>query len=389
MRTVLRSLEISGGRMVLPDGVVDDAKLRIVDGVIDGVGADGEATGHWDARGLIVAPGVIDLHGDAFERQIMPRPGVHFAMDLALVDTDRQLVANGITTAFHAVTWSWEPGLRSGAAAEELAQAMSAMNGRLACDTRLHLRWETFNLDEENAAESWLVEGRAGLFAFNDHTPNMVHKSEGPVELRKVVERTGLPHEDFYKLLDRVWARRDEVPDSIARLAARARDRGLPMASHDDPSPEVRGYYHALGCTMSEFPKTEATARAARDAGGAVIMGAPNVVRGGSHLNAVSATALIDAGICDVLCTDYYYPAPVAAALRLATDGTMALNEAWALVAGGPAAAAGLDDRGAIAPGKRADLVLIDDSKDRCPRVVATVVAGKLAFAAQDLRAGC
>ena len=381
------SLEITGGRVVLPDGVVDDAKLRIVDGLIDGVCEDGGTTTHWDARGLLVAPGVVDLHGDAFERQIMPRPGVHFAIDLALVDSDRQLVANGITTAFHAVTWSWEPGLRSGAAAEELAQAITAMDGRLACDTRLHLRWETFNLDEERAAESWLAEDRAGLFAFNDHTPNMVHKTEGPVELRKVVERTGLPHEDFFKLLERVWARRDEVPDSIARLAACARDRGLPMASHDDPSPEIRGYYHALGCTMSEFPKTEATARAARASGGAVIMGAPNVVRGGSHLNAVSATALIDAGFCDVLCTDYYYPAPVAAALRLASEGVMALSDAWALVAGEPAAAAGLDDRGTIAPGKRADLVLIDDSRDRCPRVVATIVAGRPVFVAQDLRA--
>ena len=123
-----------------------------------------------DAGGYLVLPGIVDLHGDAFERQLMPRPGVHFAPVPALLETDRQLLANGITTAYHGVTLSWEPGLRGIEAAREFLAALSAVRPRLGADARLHLRFECFNLDAVEEVVSWIEAGRIDLLAFNEHT---------------------------------------------------------------------------------------------------------------------------------------------------------------------------------------------------------------------------
>ena len=116
-------------------------------------------------------PGIVDIHGDAFERQMMPRPGVDFPIDVALLDSDRQAVANGITTVFHGVTWSWEPGLRGPENARTLLDGLERLRPRLAADTRYHLRHETFNLDAEPEITEWLAHRRIDALAFNDHMP--------------------------------------------------------------------------------------------------------------------------------------------------------------------------------------------------------------------------
>ena len=139
----------------------------------------------------------------------------------------------------------------------------------------------------------------------------------------------------------------------------------------------TRGF-QALGCTLCEFPLTEDTARTGREANGHVLMGAPNVVRGGSHLNLISAASMVRAGLCDVLTSDYYYAALPRAPFRLAREDGRDIAAYWPLVSTNPARAAGLNDRGEIAPGQRADIVLLDISDEEGPSVVATMVAGRL-----------
>ena len=164
-------MRITGGEVLLPDGLVA-APMTLADGVIGVGGAAGLA--EFDARGLWVLPGVIDLHGDAFERQVQPRPGVAFDAGLALADTEAQLLANGITTAFHAVTLSWEPGLRSPAAWRSLLDALGAR--RWSCDMRVHMRWEMHNLDALDMALADIRAGRVHLVSFNDH--NAIDRAE-------------------------------------------------------------------------------------------------------------------------------------------------------------------------------------------------------------------
>ncbi len=370
------SLRIVNARALLPEGLVDDAAVAVRDGAFDSAAGGAREI---DAHGMLLLPGIVDLHGDAFERQLMPRPGVFFADELALLDTDRQLVANGITTAYHALTWSWEPGLRGTARAHSFVDTLERLRPQLACDTRLHLRWETYNLDETEAALAWLAAGRVGLFAFNDHTPGMLKGERGFAQRAKTVERTGLSGDEFETLLRKVGDRAPQIDEANARLAHAARDAGVAMASHDDASPHVRAHFRALGCRISEFPMTRETAAAARAAGEHVMMGAPNVVRGGSHLAHVSAESLVRAELCDVLASDYYYPALLQAPWRLAGGSPEALARFWPLVSANPARAAGLADRGAIAPGQRADFILVDVSNG-LPRVAATYVAGRAVY---------
>jgi alpha-D-ribose 1-methylphosphonate 5-triphosphate diphosphatase len=369
---------IEGGRALL-GGEFLQSSLSIADGKIGAVGTGhGRGSIEFDARDLLVVPGIVDLHGDAFERQMMPRAGVDFPIDVALIDSDRQAISNGITTVFHATTWSWEPGLRSGDNARRLLEAVESLRPQFAADTRFHLRHETYNLDAEDDIGRWLSAGRIDLFAFNDHMDSTVALLDNPRKRSRMVERTGLAGDEFDRLVARVLSRADEVPASIARLAALARDAGVRMLSHDDESPEMRKAFRAQGVGIAEFPVNEETAREAADGGDAIVFGAPNVVRGGSHTGWTKAADMIEKGLCSVLASDYYYPAPILAAFRLAADGILTLADAWDLISAAPARAAGLSDRGTLTPGHRADLILVDDEVPMRPRIVAVIADGRL-----------
>jgi alpha-D-ribose 1-methylphosphonate 5-triphosphate diphosphatase len=371
----MHDLRIEGGTVLLnSDGMVA-ADLTVRDGLVDRIGDSGGGRSCLDATGLLVLPGIVDLHGDAFERQMQPRPGVDFPIDLAMRDTEAQLLANGITTAFHGVTLSWEPGLRSLAAWQGLLAALDA--GSWTCDMRVHLRWEAYNLAALEIAIADIAAGRVHLLAFNDHTPSILKKLLDPVEGAKYSGRAGMTMAAFRTMADEVAACADAVPAGLEQIAAAARAAGLPMASHDDDSIAVRDNFRGLGARICEFPMAEEVGAAAVAAGDFVAMGCPNVVRGGSHLGWASAARLAEAGVCTVLTSDYYYPAMIRAAFVLAERGRMDFARAWGLISANPARAAGLADRGVIAPGKRADLLVVDPVTCRS---VATVVAGRVAF---------
>ena len=140
----------------------------------------------------------------------------------------------------------------------------------------------------------------------------------------------------------------------------------------------MRDDFRKLGVNIAEFPINEETAQAAADAGDFIVFGAPNVVRGGSHTGWTKASDMIAKGLCSILASDYYYPAQLLAAFRLVQDGILPLPQAWGLISSAPAKAAGLTDRGEIADGRRADLLLVDDSIALRPRIVAVIVKGKL-----------
>ncbi|MEA2745029.1 MAG: alpha-D-ribose 1-methylphosphonate 5-triphosphate diphosphatase [Acetobacteraceae bacterium] len=374
----MHDLCIKGGTVLLgSDGPVA-TDIVVEDGLIGRIGGAGGGLS-FDASGLLVLPGIVDLHGDAFERQLQPRPGVNFPADLALRDTEAQLLANGITTTFHGVTLSWEPGLRSLTAWRALLDALAA--GSWVCDMRVHLRWEAYNLDATETALSDIAAGRVHLLAFNDHTPSILKKLKDPVEGSKYSGRAGMGMEAFRAMADGVAARADAVPAALDRMAAAAAAAGLPMASHDDDSIAVRDNFRALGARICEFPMAEAVGAAAVAAGDFVVMGCPNVVRGGSHLGWASAATLAEAGICTVLTSDYYYPAMMRAAFILAERGKLDLARAWGLISENPARAGGLTDRGIIEAGLRADLVVVDTATSRA---VATIVGGRVAFVTAD-----
>ena len=369
-------LAIAGGRVLLGSGLADAAvHVSADDGIVSAVGIDCGTALALDAKGLIVLPGIVDIHGDAFERQMMPRPGVDFSSETALIDSDRQVIANGMTTVFHSVTWSWEPGLRGADNARGMLATLESLRPRLAADTRFHLRHEVFNLGAEQEVCDWLDMRRIDVLAFNDHLPTADYPS---AKISQMIERSGLDRDDFLALVARLRDHSDEVPGSIARLAERANASHVPLISHDDASPQQRRWFRSLGCQVSEFPMNIGTAQEAAAGNDDIVLGAPNVVRGKSHLGWIDASEMIAHGLCSILASDYYYPAPLIAAFRLAENGVLPLAKAWALVCEAPARAMKLEDRGRIEPGLRADLVLVDAASPGRPRVVAVLVAGRI-----------
>jgi alpha-D-ribose 1-methylphosphonate 5-triphosphate diphosphatase len=369
---VQRSWRIEGGT-ALVDGALRPADIALAAGRLAESARDACVL---DARGLLVLPGLVDIHGDAHERSLQPRPGIGFPVPLAVRDTAAQLLGCGITTAYLGVTLSWEPGLRSLETWRLLMAALDVARPGLALDLRVHLRFEADNLDALDDALADIAAGRVHLLGFNDHTPAILKKLGNEKEVAKYAGRAGMSPAEFRALIERVAARRGEVPAARARLAVAAMAAGLPMLSHDDATLADRALYRGLGARLCEFPMAEAVAADARAAGEAVVMGAPNVVRGGSHLGWASAAPLAERGLVTVLASDYHWPALLEAPFAMVRRGRMDLAAAWALVSANPAAAAELVDRGALRPGLRGDVVVVDPEG---PAVVAVFAGGRLA----------
>lgn len=367
------NLDLINAEVLHPDGL-SPASLSFAEGVI----ADDPVGRRVDLTGFQVLPGIIDLHGDAFERHLAPRRGAMKQLSEGLVAAEAELAANGITTAVLAQFVSWEGGLRGLAFADQVFTGIRDTAPELVTDVRPQLRFETHMLDLYGSLPQQIADWGVGYVVFNDHLPHdRLAQGKMPKRLVGQALKAGRSPESHLAQMQEMHARRDEVPAALNRLCAELARRGVKMGSHDDQTAEGRALWRARGVTLAEFPETQEAAETAHEAGDAVIMGAPNVVRGGSHNGNLSALDLISMGLCHALASDYHYPSPRRAALMLAQSGLVDLAGAWALVSSGPAQVLGLTDRGTLTPGKRADIVVLDKTTGR---VAATFVAGLVSF---------
>jgi len=374
---------IRGARVLTPEGLAPASFA--VDETLLHRAASSDA--FLDAGDLLVLPGIVDIHGDAFERALRPRAGVRVPHATALTDVDAQLLANGITTAYHGVTISWEGGLRGLAVAEQMLHALQERGVRWGADHRFHLRLEARFVEGWAVTSRWIEAGHVHFLSINDHWPQLAAKLDDPVHLARYAERAEC---DVQTFVQRVEAASQTVPEApgLAQLVAQARRAGLSVASHDDPDAAQRRRLSLWGCNVAEFPLSEDAAREARVAGDLIVFGAPNVLRGGSHVGAPRAEDMVRKGLCDVLTSDYYYPSPLLAAFDLARREVLSFPEAWSMVSHHAATAVGLTDRGRLETGQRADFLLVDDAVPGQPRVVASVVAGALRFALRAFESG-
>jgi alpha-D-ribose 1-methylphosphonate 5-triphosphate diphosphatase len=371
-------LVIGGGLCLLPGEGLVAADLVCDGGKIVEIRPPGtSARQAIDARGCLVLPGIVDIHGDAFERQIMPRPKTMFPLDIAMLETDRQLAMNGITTAYHGITVSWEPGLRSLEQALKIIDALDRLRPHFLVEHRIHIRWETFALDEMAEVQALFARDDKPLLAFNDHTGPTLAGARLDNKVQGSAERAMMDVAAYMKILNRAGERLGEVPDAIRAMAACATSHGVPMLSHDDVTPDMRAFFRGLGARVAEFPMNRETLAAAAEAGDFIVLGAPNVVRGGSHNGAIGAEDAIRDEKCHVLASDYFYPAPLQAVMGLDQRGSLPLEQAWNLVSAAPAAACGLADRGEIAEGKRADIMIIPETGTR---PIAAIAGGHFVF---------
>lgn len=373
---------LTNARLVLEDRV-ETGTLCIRDGRIAAVDTGASALpSAQDCGGDYVSAGLIDLHTDALESHFVPRPKVvwpdHRAATLA---HDAQTVAAGVTTVFDAICAGGFDQAKS--VRRELftvmLDAVEANAGLFRADHRIHLRCELTDPGVVDLVESELGRPRVGLASLMDHTPG-TRQWRNLEHLRTYLLGIGKTAEDVEsELKERTERGRAAVAENFGRLAGLLRETDIVLASHDDTTPDHVADAQAAGCTISEFPTTLEAARAARQAGLTTIGGGPNVVRGGSHSGGVAMKDLAAEGLLDALASDYVPASLIQAAAALARSGTLPLHAALALVTAAPARMAGLDDRGRLAPGLRADLVrfsLIDGT----PVVREVTVEGTRAF---------
>lgn len=351
--TAPASVSLHGAQVLRPHGLSSEP-LHLDGGVI----SDKPMKTQVDLTGYLILPGIVDLHGDGFERQLAPRRGALDRLEDGIAALDAELAANGITTAVLAQFFSWEGGMRGPDFAERMARALG--DADTLTDMRLQLRLEINLIDEYERALALIDAHSVPYVVFNDHLPHdALSKGKRPPRLTGQALKSGRSPEAHLELLQQLHARREEVASALSRLAGELRGQQVILGSHDDPTPEIRTRYRLMDARIAEFPETRAAALAASEAGDAVIMGAPNVVRGGSHDKKQSAADLIAEGMVDALVSDYHYPAPMKAAFRL-VDAGMPLQDAWALISSNPARILNLSDRGDLTQGKRADLVILN-----------------------------
>jgi alpha-D-ribose 1-methylphosphonate 5-triphosphate diphosphatase len=365
------------GATVLRDGVLQDRTVAIAGGrIAAGPFPAVDLSGYW------ILPGIIDLHGDSFERHIAPRPAAPFPIDSALLSVDREAAANGITTAWMAQSWSWEGGMRGPDFAEAVMAALDAYRPRALTDLRLQLRYEIHEIDSADRLLAAVRRHGIDYVVFNDHTREALDTwASRPLEVEAWARRSGRSGAELIAVVAAARARAAEVPRRLCTLAEAFDRLGVAYGSHDDPDGETRERFAMIGARICEFPTGFSAASVARAVGDPVLMGAPNVVRGGSQAGNVAAIALIRAGKCDALVSDYHYPALAQAAFALVDLGLRDLPAAWAIISEVPARILRLPDRGQIAPGKRADLANVHKATRA---IEATIAGGRISHLAGE-----
>lgn len=376
MDIVLPPLRLTGAD-VLTESRLQRRSIALADGMITSDSLpEVNLTGYW------LLPGLIDLHGDAFERHLAPRPSAPFDKTLGLASTDRELAANGVTTAWLAQGWSWEGGTRDPDYAEAVMDALSAYRPRALTDMRLQIRCETHLVDSADRMLAAIKAHDIDYVVFNNHLPDILDVLENDPDRVDIWARaSGTSPEGYRARIDTALEYEPQVFRHLARLATEFDRCGVAYGSHDDPDAETRERYRMIGARIAEFPTRREAAYSAKAMGDPVIMGAPNVVRGGSQSGNIAASALIADGLCDALVSDYFYPALQHAAWTLADKGITDFATAWEMISTKPARIMRLRDRGTLGFGKRADIVVMNpDSR----AIEATITGGRLTYLAGE-----
>jgi alpha-D-ribose 1-methylphosphonate 5-triphosphate diphosphatase len=370
---------VTNGRVVTPDGVVRGG-VRVEGDRIVAVGdvSRGDAT-TVDAEGQYVLPGLVDLHGDDIESHLHPRSGARMPTHTAVAAADRANLAAGVTTKFHAISFEIdEAENRSPELGAEITRAVERADDLLA-DHRIHARCEVTQQRCVESVESVLSAGDADLVSVMSHVPGKGQFRDHEAFLRYYRESSDHTVAEAERLIEeRGDIELSTLRERVDRVVSAATDRGVPTASHDDEEPGEVERLSTAGVDISEYPITLETARRADEVGMAVAMGAPNLVRGESQWGNLRTETAIEAGVVDALVADYHPPSLLAAPF---VDTGEPLHERVARVTSGPADAVGLTDRGRIAPGARADLVVVDP--EPTPTVERALVAGRPVYRAE------
>ncbi|WP_024805967.1 alpha-D-ribose 1-methylphosphonate 5-triphosphate diphosphatase [Nocardia sp. BMG51109] len=353
-------------RAVLSDRILEDARIVVRDNRIAAVDPHpAGSAADVDGQGLLCLPGLVDTHSDGLENERLPRPGAELPVEFAMLSFEGKLRAAGVTTVFHGVGFEESHGRgmpRTVQQARTVCGAVDSHRGGL-IDHRILYRLDVRSAEGLAALQDRLDRVPDGaLVSHEDHTPGQGQYADRAYYERYLAGRRGMSAAEARDHVDQLIADRDRMlgvrEQSLRWLGARA--ERIRLLGHDPSSAEEIAELVGRGGTIAEFPTTVEAARAARERRLPVVMGAPNILRGGSHNGNASGRDLVRQGLVTAVASDYLPSGLLAAAMLLVAEGLATLPAAVGLVTSGPAEVAGLADRGRLAPGLRADLVLAE-----------------------------
>jgi alpha-D-ribose 1-methylphosphonate 5-triphosphate diphosphatase len=359
--------------VVLPDRVLDGGAVRLADGLIAEIaerrtGIRGSYARAVDAGGAYLMPGIIDLHNDSLETEINPRPETDLPVEFAISNLERRLLASGVTTEFHAMAFMEMPRNRrtvqnAGDRAAFIARWRDS--GRALVDHHILHRVDVWTPGALDTVFESMRRFPAPYLSLNDHTPGQGQYRDlnGYIErMRAWTEARGGQRPTEADVQARIAARAADtvtIPSVYARVREEAAGSQLVIASHDDDSPAKVDTMWEVGARVAEFPVTFDAAQRARDRGMWIVVGAPNIVRGGSSSGNQDARELFAHGLADIICADYHAPSLLHSVFRVVDEGLLDLPGAVRTLTVTPARAVGLRNVGAIRTGWRADLLLV------------------------------
>ncbi|MGO6816911.1 alpha-D-ribose 1-methylphosphonate 5-triphosphate diphosphatase [Rhizobium brockwellii] len=374
---------LSNFTLVLPNEVVSEGSVRVEGGAIVEIRPQPVAGAAIDGGGRLLMPGFVDLHGDMIEREIAPRPNATMPIDFGIHELDKKLAAAGVTTAFAAVSFATESvygHVRSLETTSAVIEGINRLRDDLLIDHRVHARYEITNVGAAPALERLLDADQIDMVSLTDHTPGQGQYNNLQSYVLSISERRAVSEEMAAEIVAKRIAMRNnpEIEAKLKEIVALSLKHKLSLASHDDDSVEKVAEMHDLGVTISEFPVTAPAAEEARRRGLWTLMGAPNALRGQSMSGNLSALDAAKAGLLSVIAADYHPAAFVPGIFKLADMVEGGLPAAVAMATGNAARSAGLMDRGEIAVGQRADLVVVEPGDVH--RIRATFRAGRFVY---------
>jgi alpha-D-ribose 1-methylphosphonate 5-triphosphate diphosphatase len=375
---------LTHARVVLTDEVLHDACVLIDNGVISAIEPE-SCAGYEviDLQGKWLMPGMIDLHCDALEKEVEPRPNVHFPLTFACAQADKRNAAAGITTVYHALSFAHdELGVRNNHFAAQIARAVHDWHPHGLVDNRVHCRYEITDETGLPILKELLAEQSMHLISMMDHTPGQ-GQFKDMAAYRDYLTRTYKKTADEVEVIvERKVEAASGAYTRMVELAQAAHGAGISVASHDDDSAERVATMSDIGADISEFPISLEAAKAAKAVGMSTIFGAPNIIRGKSQSGSMRAIDAIHEGVADCLCADYAPATLIMAVMSIPGLTDLDLPSTVRLVTANPARAAKLEDRGSIEVGKRADLIAVGEPGG-LPQVTDAWVHGKPAYRAR------